>query len=165
VEELAAQGLRRHYDLVFRYVRRRTRSRSDAEDITQEVFADAAAALRREAMLTDRQTLAWLFTVAQRRLVDETRRRSRRGDPIELPLELAPTPESEYGPGVAAEIVHALRELPEPQRQVVTIKLFEGHSFAEIGVRLCITEAAAKMRCVRGLEAVRSTLRREGIQP
>jgi RNA polymerase sigma factor (sigma-70 family) len=165
VEDLAAEGLRRHYDLVFRYVRRRTRSRSDAEDITQEVFADAAVSLRREAMLTDRQTLAWLFTVAQRRLVDETRRRARRGRQIDLPLDLAPTPESEYGPGVAAEIAHALRELPEPQRQVVVMKIFEGRSFAEIGMRLCITEAAAKMRCVRGLEAVRSILRREGIQP
>ena len=47
----------------------------------------------------------------------------------------------------------------------MTMKIFEGSSFAEIGVRLCITEAAAKMRCVRGLEAVRSMLRREGIQP
>ena len=165
MEELAAQGLRRHYELVFRSVRRRTRSKSDAEDITQEVFADAAASLGREAMLTDRQTLAWLFTVAQRRLVDEARRRARRGDAIELSLDLAPTPESEYGPGVAAEIAHALRELPEPQRHAVTMKIFEGRSFAEIGVRLCITEAAAKMRCVRGLEAVRSMLRREGIQP
>jgi len=165
MEELAAQGLRRHYELVFRYVRRRTRSKSDAEDITQEVFADAAASLGREAMLTDLQTLAWLFTVAQRRLIDEARRRARRGDPVELPLDLAPTPESEYGPGVAAEIAHALRELPEPQRQVVTMKVFEGRSFAEIAVRLGVTEAAAKMRCVRGLEAVRSMLRREGIQP
>ncbi|HST14130.1 MAG TPA: sigma factor, partial [Gaiellaceae bacterium] len=99
MEELAAQGLRRRYDLVFRYVLRRTRSRSDAEDITQDVFADAAASLGREAMLTERQTLAWLFTVAQRRLIDETRRRARRGDATALPLELAPTPRSEYGPG------------------------------------------------------------------
>ena len=165
MEELAAQGLRRHYDLVFRYVRRRTRSRSDAEDITQEVFADAAASLGREAMLTERQTLAWLFTVAQRRLIDETRRQARRGERADVPLDLAPTPQSEYGPGVAAEIAHALRELPEPQRQVVVMKVFDGRSFAEIGELLGITEAAAKMRCVRGLESVRSMLRREGIQP
>jgi len=162
---LAAEGLGRHYDRVFRYVRRRTRSQSDAEDITQEVFADAAAALGREANLTERRTLAWLFTVAQRRLIDEARRNARRLDPIDAPLELAPTPESEYGPGVAAEIGHALRELPEPQRQVVVMKLFDGASFGEIAERLGITEAAAKMRCVRGLEAVRSMLRREGIQP
>jgi len=165
VEDLAALGLRRHYDLVFRYVRRRTRSRSDAEDITQEVFAQAAASLAHAAMLTEQQTLAWLFTVAQRRLIDEARRRARGGDQVELPLDLVPTPQSEYGPGVAAEIVHALRELPDPQRQVVVMKIFDGLSFAEIGEQVGITEAAAKMRCVRGLESVRSMLRREGIQP
>lgn len=165
MEDLAAHGLRRHYDLVFRYVRRRTRSRSDAEDITQEVFANAAASLAHQAMLTERQTLAWLFTVAQRRLIDEARHRGRSADQVELPLDLAPTPQSEYGPGVAAEIAHALRELPEPQRQVVAMKIFGGLSFAEIGDQVGITEAAAKMRCVRGLESVRSMLRREGIQP
>jgi RNA polymerase sigma-70 factor (ECF subfamily) len=165
VEGPAAEGLRRHYDLIFRFVRRRTRSWSDAEDITQEVFADAAAALSQQAALSDRQTLAWLYTVAQRRLVDAARRSAIRGDPVDMPLELAPTPESEYGPGVAAEIAHALGELPEPQREVVLMKIFDGRSFAEIAERLGITEAAAKMRCVRGLEAVRAMLRREGIQP
>jgi DNA-directed RNA polymerase specialized sigma24 family protein len=45
------------------------------------------------------------------------------------------------------------------------MKLFDGLAFAEIAVRLGITEAAAKMRCVRGLEAVRSSLRHKGIEP
>jgi len=48
---------------------------------------------------------------------------------------------------------------------VVLMKIFDGRSFVEIAERLGITEAAAKMRCVRGLEAVRAMLRREGIQP
>jgi RNA polymerase sigma-70 factor (ECF subfamily) len=165
VEGLAAQGLRRHYDLVFRYVRRRTRSVVQAEDITQEVFADAAAALEQLASLGERRTLAWLYTVASRRLIDEARRASRRGAPVEASLELAPTPESEYGWGVAAAIQRALEELPEPQRQVVTLRLLEGRSFVEIAGRLGITEAAAKMRFARGLEGVRSSLRGEGIEP
>jgi RNA polymerase sigma factor (sigma-70 family) len=162
---LAAEGLRRHYDLVFRYVRRRTRSHGEAEDVTQDVFAAAAAALAHDVPLTDEQTLAWLYTVARRRLVAHTRRATRRIGPTDAPLELAPTPESEYGPAVAQEIGRALAELPDPQREVVLLKLFDGLSFAEIGARLAITEAAAKMRCVRGLEQVRSSLRREGIEP
>jgi len=165
VEGLAAEGLRRHYDLVFRYVRRRTRSHAEAEDITQEVFADAAAALARGAALSERQTLAWLYTVAKRRLVDEARRSARRPSQVDAQLELAPTPESEYGAAVGEEINRALLDLPEPQREVVLMKLFDGLSFAEIGRRIGTSEAAAKMRCVRGLEAVRSSLRREGIEP
>lgn len=159
------EQLRRHYNLVLRYVQRRSRSRRDAEDITQEVFAGAAASLGELATLTEQQALAWLFTVARRRLVDEARRRAKRGHTVDPPLDLATTPVSEYGPRLADEITHALRELPEPQRRVVALKIFEGCSFAEIGERMGIAEAAAKMRCVRGLEAVRSMLRREGIQP
>jgi RNA polymerase sigma factor (sigma-70 family) len=165
MEGLAAEGLRRHYDLVFRYVRRRTRSQVEAEDITQEVFADAASALARGAALSESQTLAWLYTVAKRRLVDEARRASRRPSPVDAQLELAPTPQSEYGTAVGQEITRALLDLPEAQREVVLMKLFDGLSFAEIGKRIGTSEAAAKMRCVRGLEAVRSSLRREGIEP
>jgi RNA polymerase sigma factor (sigma-70 family) len=161
----AVEGLRRHYDLVFRYVRRRTRSFAEAEDLTQEVFADAAAALSRRAQLTEEQSLAWLYTVARRRLADEARRATRRVNPVDAPLDLAPTPESEYGRAVAQGITRALRELPEAQRKVVLLKLFDGLSFAEIGRRVGITEAAAKMRCVRGLEQMRTLLRGQGIEP
>jgi RNA polymerase sigma-70 factor (ECF subfamily) len=162
---MAAHALRRHYDLIFRYVRRRSRSQADAEDITQQVFADAAAALERLSSLTDERTLAWLYTVAQRRIADEIRRSSRRAHPADVPLGLAPTPQSEYGSRVARDIAAALNELPEAQRRVVVLKLFEGLSFSEIAGELGITEAAAKMRCLRGLEQARSILRREGIEP
>jgi RNA polymerase sigma-70 factor (ECF subfamily) len=165
MEGPAAEGLRRHYDLVFRYVRRRTRSHAEAEDLTQEVFADAAAALARRATLTEEQSLAWLYTVARRRLADEARRATRRLNPVDAPLDLAPTPESEYGNAVAQGITRALRELPEAQRKVVLLKLFDGLSFAEIGRRVGITEAAAKMRCVRGLEQMQMLLRGQGIEP
>jgi RNA polymerase sigma-70 factor (ECF subfamily) len=146
-------------------VRRRTRSYAEAEDLTQEVFADAAAALSRRAQLTEEQSLAWLYTVARRRLADEARRATRRVNPVDAPLDLAPTPESEYGRAVAQGITRALRELPEAQRKVVLLKLFDGLSFAEIGRRVGITEAAAKMRCVRGLEQMQTLLRGQGIEP
>lgn len=38
-------SLRRHYREIYRYVRRRSPSGPDAEDVTQDVFADAARAL------------------------------------------------------------------------------------------------------------------------
>ncbi len=162
---MAAEGLRRHYDLVFRYVRRRSRSHVEAEDLTQEVFADASAALARTAALSERQTLAWLYTVAARRIADEARRASRRPAVSESPLELASTPQSEYGPTVAQEIRRAIAELPAAQREVVLWKLFDGQAFAGIAARLEITEAAAKMRYLRGLQAVQASLRKEGIEP
>jgi DNA-directed RNA polymerase specialized sigma24 family protein len=45
------------------------------------------------------------------------------------------------------------------------LKLLRGAKFAEIGARLDISTEAAKMRFVRALEALRSELEKEGLQP
>jgi DNA-directed RNA polymerase specialized sigma24 family protein len=71
----------------------------------------------------------------------------------------------EYGPDVAATLRTALVRLPEGQRQFVVLKLLRGARFAEIGETLGLTEAAAKMRFVRALEALRTELEREGVTP
>jgi RNA polymerase sigma-70 factor, ECF subfamily len=61
------------YDAVYRFVRKRARSREEAEDLTQDVFLAAIVALN-EARLREREpSLAWLYTVAKRRLVDRIR--------------------------------------------------------------------------------------------
>jgi hypothetical protein len=80
-------------------------------------------------------------------------------------LDVAPTPASAYGRAVARAIGGAIANLPQSQRQVVVMRLLEGRSFGAIAGRLGVTEAAAKMRFVRGLEALRESLRREGIEP
>lgn len=84
MDDAAAPTLESRYDEIFRFVRRQTRSDAEAEEITQSVFAQAAAALEREKDGAPR-SLAWLYTVAQRRLIDAARRRTTRG--VVLPLE------------------------------------------------------------------------------
>ncbi len=43
MDDLAAAAFRSHYDELFRFVRRRTTSDDEAAEITQPVFAQAAA--------------------------------------------------------------------------------------------------------------------------
>jgi RNA polymerase sigma-70 factor (ECF subfamily) len=158
VDELAADAFRRHYRQLYGFVRRRTRSDVDAEDVVADVFAAAAAGLER-FQPGPTPVLAWLYTVAQRRLVDEQRRRGRTrvavraADPVE------------YGPDIARALRRALETLPEDQRRVVVLKLIEGWSFREIAERLGATEAACKMRLSRGLERLRVVLEQEGVEP
>ena len=45
------------------------------------------------------------------------------------------------------------------------LKLLRGVRFAEIAEKLGLSEAAAKMRFVRALEALRAELEREGVTP
>ena len=151
----AESAFRRHYDQVYRYLRWRTHDHHQAEELTQQVFADAAASLRE----TGGPPLAWLYTVAKRRFADEARKRGALITP-------APVQEAkEYGPEVASALRTALERLPEGQRQVVVLKLLRGARFAEIGESLGLTEAAAKMRFVRALEALRTELEGEGVTP
>jgi RNA polymerase sigma-70 factor, ECF subfamily len=157
VNEVAERAFRRHYGHVYRFVRRRTGDHDRAEELTQQVFADATAGLRDCAS----PTLAWLYTVAKRRFADEVRRNAR-GSAI---AEVAPREAREYGPDLAAALSAALARLPEGQRQVAVLKLVRGARFGEIGRMLGVSEAAAKMRFVRALEALRAELEQEGVEP
>lgn len=166
VEHDVERAFRSHYAQVFRYLRRRTASDDEAEELAQAVFADAAARL--EAFKPGATpVLAWLYTVAQRRLADRARRAARRPQTIaslDAARAQAVAP-PEYGTGVAASLHEAIERLPPPQRRVVVLKLLEGRSFAEIARAVGATEAACKMRLARALEALRDDLRRRGIEP
>ena len=153
-------AFRRHYDRVYRYVRRRTGDAFRAEDITQAVFADASRAL--PATTDDSQVLPWLYAVAKRRFTDEARRRAR--EPVAV-ADVAAVVVDDYGPIVAGAIGRALGRLPGDQRTVLVLKLIRGASFRELARELRTSEAAAKMRFARSLRALRAELEREGITP
>ena len=161
---MSEAAFREHYGRIYRYVRRRTETHEQAEDLAQSVFATAAEHLSR-AQLEDAPTLAWLYTVAERRLIDEARRRARRSPEVSLVGEATPARASEYGREVAAALRSALRSLPQAQREVVALRLLEGRPFAEIAARLGASEAACKMRFARALGTIRGQLQREGIEP
>lgn len=158
-EPVAARAFREHYLDVYRFLLRRTHDRDRAEELTSSVFADAAASLHDRA--GDPPLLAWLYRVAERRFVDDVRRRQT-AQAAERRLPLLSEAAPEYGTEVAAAVRRAVEALPREQRRVVVARLFEGRTFAAIASRQGSTEAAMKMRFGRGIEAVRESLRREG---
>ena len=81
-------AFRRHRAEVFRYLRRRLGNDEAAEDLTQDVFLKAVEELSR--LDTSRPVLAWLYSVAQNRFLDELRRTRRRPRP--LSLDVVPEP-------------------------------------------------------------------------
>lgn len=156
----AEDAYRQHRGRIYRFFRSRLTSHDDAEDLTQRVFLDAVAALS-EGKTPPDSVLGWLYTVAQRRLVDEIRRRGRTAD---LSAERHSSSEAAtYSPDVAAKLTEALASLPDTQRRVVVLRLLRGISFEEISAELHISEAAVKMRFTRGIETVRQHLIRAGL--
>ena len=164
VAEAVSRDLRRQYREIYRYVRRRLRTTSDAEDVTQDVFADAARALG--GPLTEGLPIAWLYAVAQRRLIDRARRDVRRQEILgDTALELVGDPPQEYGGEVSAALRAGIERLPQGQRQVVVMKLVQGRSFGEIASALDATEGACRMRFLRGLESLRAFLEDKEVTP
>lgn len=150
------------YRRVLRFVRRRVGSIEDAEDLTQEVFANAA---RLDSRGAESATLAWLYTVAKRRIADEARRRNHASA---LSLELVAEPaaaEASYGEEVAETLAAGLAAMPEGQRRVVVGRLLQGRSFADLGRELGTSEEACRMRFMRGLQHLREEFTKEGLQP
>jgi RNA polymerase sigma-70 factor (ECF subfamily) len=160
VNGVAEGAFRRHYGHVYGYFRRRLGDPERAEELTQDVFAAAAASLPDERP-GDPPVLAWLYAVARRRFADEARRRARERRARGI---LPRRSESEYEP-IAGALRDAIATLPGGQARVVLLKLVRGLTFAEIGAEVGLTEAAAKMRFVRALERLRAELSERGIEP
>ncbi len=139
----------RYREDVYRFLLRRTGNHYDAEELAQQVFADTTAALARAD--APRSMRAWLFAVAERRLVDELRRRARAARTAGM---LAPRADD-----VAAEplgaVEAALHRLPRSQRRIVVMRILEGRTYRDIARELGCNEAACKMRLSRALQRLR----------
>jgi RNA polymerase sigma-70 factor, ECF subfamily len=163
-EGLAELAFRRHHAQIYRYLRRKTCDADRAEDLAQEVFADATAALSRGDWCPA-SMLAWLHTIAQRRFADDARRRRHpaNGQPLDDFLDELPT--VDYGLDLARSLREAILRLSPNHRQVICMKLLRGSSFCDIATAMEVTEAAAKMRFQRALSALRADLESQGIAP
>lgn len=155
-------AFREHGPRIYRYLLRRTTNHADAEDLTQSVFADAAAALSRSG--EPDALLALLYTVAERRFIDYVRRRRRFAQTI-LDEENEPAGELSYGPTAARALRDAVQRLSSEDQQVVVMRLFQGTPFAEIARQRGSSEAAVKMRFSRALGVLRADLRKQGLEP
>jgi DNA-directed RNA polymerase specialized sigma24 family protein len=62
------------------------------------------------------------------------------------------------------EIRACVARLSEPQQQIVALRLVQGLSFAHCGLRLGMSEDAARMRFRRALGALRVELGQAGVE-
>jgi RNA polymerase sigma-70 factor, ECF subfamily len=137
---------------VYRFLVRRIGSRCDAEELTQQVFTDATSAF--SSGEPPRSMRGWLYAVAERRAVDELRRRRRAAEAAgALAADCAPAAAATTG-----AVDEALRGLSEIQRLVMLMRVVDGRTFQEIAAAVGRTEAACKMQLARALRRVRDEL-------
>jgi RNA polymerase sigma factor (sigma-70 family) len=143
-----SETIQREQSRLRNFIRRNVPDSRDAEDILQDVFYELVEANR--LLMPIEHVTGWLFRVARNRIADLFRKKTPESfsdtavadeDDELLRLEdLLPSPdagpEALYARNVLLdELVLALAELPEEQRNVFVAHELEGRSFKEIAAR------------------------------
>jgi RNA polymerase sigma factor (sigma-70 family) len=139
-----------HRDLVFAHLRRLLGQ--GAEDAFQETFLRALRAY--PELRNGRHLRAWVFTIATRVAIDETRRRRPMASPWldELAVEDGLSPHAELGP--------LTDELPPKERAAVVLRYGFDLSYDEIAAALGSSEDAARQATSSGVRRLRERSKR-----
>jgi RNA polymerase sigma-70 factor (ECF subfamily) len=150
-----------HAQSLYAFLMNFTRAEADTRDLLQEIFVKLA---REPGLLSGvRDERAFLIRLAHNAAVDLIRRRGTRERTKQnftaeniSPFAPANDPDEQT---FRAELAEALAELPQEQRTVVHLKLWEGLTFEEIAAVLEISPNTAASRYRYGLDKLRDRLR------
>ena len=98
----------------------------------------------------DRNLRGWLFTIAHRKVLDHHRATARRPVPVpEVPERRSPVTSPD------GDVWAVVRRLPDKQRGAIALRYLGDLPYADIGVVLGCSEAAARQNVRAGLAALR----------
>ena len=144
-----------------RFARNLTRNPHDADDVVQ--IALERALTRLHQWRSDARLDSWLFKIVRNAWIDELRSRGRRNK-----IFLA----EEAGENIGADsmeresellsVQSAMAQLPEDQREAVSLVLVEGLPYKEAAEVLDVPIGTLTSRLARGREALQALLGTEG---
>ncbi len=140
-----------NFDRVYAFVVSRVFDRTEAEDITAEVFHQALANI---GQFEWRGTpfIAWLIRIASNAIADRWQRLSRHREVPDDDLAEAGT---EDGTERRVMLAQLMEELPPDQKLVVERRFIDQRSIRDIAVELGRTEGAVKQLQFRALQTLR----------
>jgi len=169
-DEAAFVELYRSYaPSVYGWFRRNTAVDADtAADLTAEVFARVVVRLGRFRGEHPRSGSAWIFTIVrnlaadyQRKRIVEDRARKRLGFRVAL---ICPDVAEDFellnaAEAASTEVRSAFESLTDLQQSVLSDRIVEELSYAEVASRRGISEQAARLHVMRGLRHLRKLVR------
>jgi RNA polymerase sigma-70 factor (ECF subfamily) len=150
-----------HAPSLFAFLLNFTRDENDTRDLLQELFVKIAC---EPALLKNVENeRAYLIRLAHNSAIDlirrrDTRERTKENFTAERVTLFAPAGDPDVHV-FRQELAEALGELPEDQRAVVHLKLWEGLTFDEIAGALEISPNTAASRYRYGIDKLRDRLR------
>jgi len=138
------------------FLRARTRSEADADDLLQEVFVRIQKRLR---TLHDTSKIqGWVYRIARNAVIDHYRAR-REHVPIDFEVE-AEDPVGEAAVDLRPGLRRFIAELPASYREPLLRHEFQGESLDEVAVALGLSLTATKSRVRRARIMLRAMLDR-----
>ena len=138
---------------VYAYIVRRTGDRSQAEDLTSEVFHEALANIGKFEW-RGVPFVSWLLRIAANSLADHFRKSAReRADGVAV--EEKPSPSEIEQSALLFQLVD---RLPDMQRHVIQMRFVEQKSIREIALELDRSEGAVKQLQLRAIENLRNSM-------
>ena len=160
--DAAAELYDLHGSHVYGLARRMLRDPRDAEDVVQEVFAQAwRSASRFDPKRAS--VIGWLLMMTRARAIDRLRAMRARpdvgGDPVAETLSAVDTPDALVALDDASRLREAMGTLPAPQKAAIELAYFEGLTHSEIAHALSEPLGTVKTRIRTALQALRTRLR------
>jgi RNA polymerase sigma-70 factor (ECF subfamily) len=152
-----------HVADVWRFVRRRTMSATEADDLCADTFA---VAWRRRADIPAEAARLWLFGVGRRVLANHRRETERRGR-LHWRLARDAAPPISYEDAVPSETAlwHALAALPAGDRELLLMRAWDDLDVAEIAVVLGIGAPTVSSRLYKARRRLARELERRDSPP
>jgi RNA polymerase sigma-70 factor (ECF subfamily) len=146
-----------NFDRIYAFAVKRVRDRTEAEDLTAEVFHHALANLKRFEW-HGIPFAAWLFRIAAN-LISDRRQRSRREMQDDAALESAQVSPAEVEEAERRATLYRLVEtLPADQKRVVILRFVEQKSIKEVASAIRRTEGAVKQLQFRALSTLKARM-------
>jgi RNA polymerase sigma-70 factor (sigma-E family) len=149
-----------HYRTLVRLAAMLVRDTPTAEEVVQDAFIAVHGGWHQ--LKDTEKALAYL----RQAVVNKSRSVLRHRMVVEKNLQQAPPdmPSAEHGAFVLlerSEVVAALRDLPERQREAIVLRYYADLSEAEIAATMGISRGAVKSHTARGMAALRAALEHE----
>lgn len=138
----------RHLPAVFATALAHTHNRADAEDIVQDTFINAYAAL--DTLRTPGKFGPWILTIARNVARKHLRKRSAPGGDLQEPAHGESPDASAQRAELLALLSDAVATLPEGEREAILLHYFSGRSARDVGKSLGVSRSAVLKRLERG---------------
>ncbi len=149
-----------HFDRIYRYVAFKIGDRTEAEDMTQQVFLNALQSIA-SFKWKGIPFAAWLFRIAHNQVVDHLREKKKQPaallDESQVSSDSNPQLMAEHSLDVE-QLLSATRRLTEAQREVISLRFAGGLPIVQVANIMSKSQGAVKALQHSAIVALRKAL-------